>query len=80
MIQSPSPLLNDDVSLRVAMTMFGQTNYLLVDAGTPATDLDVRYRDSLGARVRKQGWPGLCLLSSNKLGTTWLAVNHVNMH
>lgn len=49
-------LMDDDVSFRVPVKMFGRTNYFVVDTGTSATVLDVRYRDHLGTSVRR--WDG----------------------
>ncbi len=71
------PLLDDDVSLRVPVRMFGQTNYFLVDTGTSATALDVRYRDLLGARVRQ--WDGRDFYRCPQIavGNTRLPVNEV---
>lgn len=50
------PLLDDDISFRVPVRMFGETNYFLVDTGTSATALDLRFSSRLGESVRR--WDG----------------------
>jgi hypothetical protein len=71
------PLLDDDVSFRVPVKLFGETKYFLVDTGTSATVLDVRYRDRLGTSVRK--WDGHDFYRSPEmlLGDMKLAVEEV---
>lgn len=71
------PLLDDDVSFRVPVRMFGRTNYFLVDTGTSVTGLDTRYRDRLGKAVRQ--WDGHELYRSPEiaLGSTPLALDEV---
>lgn len=71
------PLLDDEVSFRVQVTMFGQTNYFLVDTGTSATALDTRYRERLGAPVRQWGGQDFYRSPNLVLGNTPLTVEEV---
>src|SRR2546430_2756235 len=41
-------LLDDGVSFRAPVTMFGSEHFFVVDTGTSATALDTGYRDQLG--------------------------------
>ena len=47
------PLLDDEGSIRVPVTLFGQTNFFIVDTGSSHTALDIRFQDRLGTAVRK---------------------------
>ena len=47
------PILDDDVSFRVPVKMFGSVHYFLVDTGASATALDSRYRSRLGDPVEE---------------------------
>jgi predicted aspartyl protease len=71
------PLLDDDVAFRVPVAVSGQTNYFLVDTGTSATALDVRFRERLGEAVRQ--WDGHDFYRSPELvlGKARLAVHEV---
>ena len=47
------PILDDDISFRVPVKMFGSVHYFLVDTGASATALDSRYRSRLGDPVEE---------------------------
>jgi hypothetical protein len=49
------PLLDDGAFFRIPVTLFGQTNFFIVDTGTSATGLDVKFRERLGKPTRREG-------------------------
>jgi predicted aspartyl protease len=49
------PLIDDGACFRVPVTLSGQTNFFIVDTGTSATGLDVKFREGLGKPTRHEG-------------------------
>jgi hypothetical protein len=71
------PLFDEDVSFRVPLTAFDQTNYFLLDTGTSATALDLQHRERLGVPFRQ--WDGHDFYRSPELrfGNNHLAITEV---